>query len=145
MMKKATGFTLIELMIVIAIIGILSVIASSAYLGFAVRAQVAEALSLMSPMTTSVAEYYNHIGTYPPDNDSVGLASPTSVVGNYVVAVDISGSPYNIEATFGRRAAAQITSQILQLSVITDSSGIVRWHCRSPTIEAKYLPTNCRS
>ncbi len=139
------GFTLIELMIVIAIIGILSSIAMNAYQDYIGRAQVSEGLSLTGPMTVSIAEFYSMRGSYPTENQSVGLASPSSIVGSYVSSVDIYGRPYITEVTFGREANDGINGNTLQLSVITDSGGIVRWKCKSPNIEDRYLPTACRN
>lgn len=142
--QNQKGFTLIELMIVVAIIGILAVVASNAYLNYTIRAQVSEALSLMSHMTTGVAEHYNHTGRYPASNESLGLAQAVSIVGNYVDHVDVNGSPSIIEARFGNRASDRITGQLLQFSVITNEVGIVRWQCRSLTISDNYLPIVCR-
>ncbi len=141
MKKVQQGFTLIELMIVVAIIGILAAIAIPAYQDYTIRSQVTEGMSLASGAKTAVAEFYNHKGSWPSDNASSGLATNTAIKGNYVTQVDATGG--TVEATFGGSANTAITGDILILSATT-SAGAVTWKCKSSTIADKYLPTNCR-
>ncbi len=138
------GFTLIELMIVVAIIGILSSIASAAYHDHVARSQVAEALSLTTSLKVSAVEFYNTRGRYPTSNVSVGLASPSSIVGNFVSSVDVYGSPDIIEVTFGGRASDALLGEVLQLSSILGHGGIEKWRCKAPNIRDRYLPSSCR-
>jgi len=144
MMKKAQqGFTLIELMIVVAIIGILAAIAIPAYQDYTIRAQVSEGMSLASGAKTAMAEFYNQRGTYPANNTSAGLAAATDIKGSYVTGVNIGTTVGTVQATYGNKANAKIAADILIISAIT-SAGSVSWTCKSTTLDAKYLPTTCR-
>src|ERR1700741_4763693 len=78
------GFTLIELMIVVAIIGILAAIAIPAYQNYVIRARVSEGSSLADGLKTAVGEFYNQTSRVPPNNNSAGLAAAGSIVGKYV-------------------------------------------------------------
>lgn len=149
-MKKNVqkGFTLIELMIVIAIIGILAAIAIPAYQDYTVRAQVSEGLSLADGAKTSLVEFYNNRGIFPLSNISAGLASAALIKGNYVTSVNVGTVPGRITVTFNQpKANAQIKTKVLTLSAIT-STGSVQFTCgstlRGTTVAAKYLPSSCR-
>ncbi|HFB0448837.1 TPA: pilin, partial [Neisseria gonorrhoeae] len=85
------GFTLIELMIVIAIVGILAAVALPAYQDYTARAQVSEAILLAEGQKSAVTEYYLNNGEWPKDNDSAGVASsPTDIKGKYVKSVTVA-------------------------------------------------------
>jgi type IV pilus assembly protein PilA len=135
------GFTLIELMIVIAIIGILAAIAIPAYQDYVVRSQVTEGLSLSSGAKDAIWEFMSNKGTWPTNNSSAGLAANTSITGNYVTQVDVTGGVVTI--TYGNKANQAITNKTLLLSPTT-KAGSIPWTCKSTTLPDKYLPTNCR-
>src|SRR5690606_6125375 len=112
MKNMQQGFTLIELMIVVAIIGILAAIAIPAYQNYTIRAQVSEGMSLASGVRTSVSEQYQTTGVWPSDNAAAGVASASAITGNYVsqVAVSRSGTDGLITVTFGNDANPAITT-----------------------------------
>ena len=143
-MKKMQGFTLIELMIVVAIIAILAAIALPAYQDYVVRSQVSEGSVLADGAKTAVAEFYSNKGYLPPTNTSAGLAAAISISGNYVTNLNAAGGI--ITATYGNQANTLITGSVLVFSASTNS-GSTAWHCNTAlnTVPQKYLPTACRA
>jgi len=145
MKKIQQGFTLIELMIVVAIIGILAAVAIPAYQDYTIRAKVTEGLSLASAGKTAVSEFYASNGFLPDDNAQAGMALATSIAGNNVrqVAVVTTPSSGSIEVTF---SGGPIDSRTLLL-IPTASAGGVVWDCKDTAnadLEAKYRPSSCR-
>ena len=142
-MKKQQGFTLIELMIVVAIIGILAAIAIPAYQDYTIRAQVSEGLNLSGAAKAAVTEYYQDQGTFPSDNTTAGLELATNITGKYVTQVQVSGAGL-IQVTYGNDANANIAGAILTMTP-TDNAGSVSWACTGDlTLVPKWLPAACR-
>ena len=145
-MKKSMqkGFTLIELMIVVAIIAILAAIALPAYQDYVARSQLSEAMSLTSGARTAVAEYYAERGAMPANNTAAGLSNASSITGRYVQQVSV-GNNGVISATMkgAGSASAKIASGVLTLTP-NDEGGSISWVCGSSTIADKYLPSSCR-
>lgn len=141
-MTKQQGFTLIELMIVVAIIGILAAVAIPAYRDYTIRSQVSEGLSLAGGAKIAITEYVNEHGSMPASNADAALAPASEINGSYVSQVDVSGG--TIEITYGNKANAQIGSDTLIVSTVT-TSGYVGWECKPGTIANKYLPASCRN
>lgn len=154
------GFTLIELMIVVAIIGILAAVAVPQYQQYTVRSQVTEGLAMAAEFKTAVSEFYSARGTAPADNTAVGMEVATNYTGNYVTQILVDGG--DIQVTYGNRANADLSAGVLSLGMWENSAGGVVWVCgeaaaptgatavagansADTTVEAQYLPTDCRA
>ena len=153
------GFTLIELMIVVAIIGILAAIAIPAYQDYIVRSQVTEGLAMASSVKASVAEYYADRGTFPPTEADLGITNPPT--GKYVSGITVTTG--EILITFGNDANANILTQTLRLRPGASANGDIMWQCGDRALTAsadftgvndtanggsllgKYRPSNCRA
>ncbi|MNU93140.1 Fimbrial protein precursor [compost metagenome] len=144
-MKKQQGFTLIELMIVVAIIAILAAIALPAYQDYVARSQVSEAMTLSSGAKTAVTEYYADKGEFPADNAAAGLADAASISGKYVLSVGVDED--TITATM--KPAGSVSAKIADGTFVlkaADAGGSITWDCKSEgTIDAKYRPSSCRN
>ena len=137
-MKIQKGFTLIELMIVVAIIGILAAIAIPAYSNYTKRAKVTELVTAGSACKASVSEYFQAEQAFPADLDAAGCVS---------TATDKIDS-----LTLAANGVITVTSAITDVDgdyVLTPTeaeagSGVLEWSCTASTIPAEYLPANCR-
>ena len=136
------GFTLIELMIVVAIIGILAAIALPAYQDYTARAQMSEAMVLADGQKGAVTEYYADKGVFPGSNASAGIADAASIAGKYVAQVAVGTSGVITATMKASQVAAGIASATLSLTP-TASSGAVQWACTS-NAQDKYVPAACR-
>lgn len=140
--KYQAGFTLIELMIVVAIIGILAAIAIPSYMDYTARSQMSEAMTLASGAKTAVADTYLQTGTFPADNAAAGLAPAASITGTYVDTVTVGTGGVITAAMKDTDVAAGIASATLALTP-TDEGGSISWACTSGA-EDKYVPASCR-
>ncbi|HFC6801399.1 TPA: pilin [Neisseria meningitidis] len=154
------GFTLIELMIVIAIVGILAAVALPAYQDYTARAQVSEAILLAEGQKSAVTEYYLNHGEWPSNNSSAGVASSTDIKGKYVKEVEVKNGV--VTATM---LSSGVNNEIQgkKLSLWAKrQDGSVKWFCGQPVerddtdsatdvkadttdnINTKHLPSTCR-
>ncbi|MDS7965813.1 pilin [Acinetobacter sp. V117_2] len=168
-MNAQKGFTLIELMIVVAIIGILAAIAIPAYQDYTVRSQVTEGLNMAGGVKTAVNDYYTDVGSWPTDikaavcgknatKDCDG-GTNTDYKGNYVSQIDVANGGVNI--TYGNKAnSSALAAKVLSLIPGTDTAKNVTWVCGNAakpdgvtlaaatnitSIDAKYLPGSCKN
>ncbi|HGO7123596.1 TPA: pilin [Neisseria meningitidis] len=154
------GFTLIELMIVIAIVGILAAVALPAYQDYTARAQVSEAILLAEGQKSAVTEYYLNHGEWPGNNTSAGVASSSTIKGKYVKEVEVKNGV--VTATM---LSSGVNNEIKgkKLSLWAKrQNGSVKWFCGQPVtrnagtdevtaatpdtdkINTKHLPSTCR-
>ena len=143
MKKNMQGFTLIELMIVVAIIAILAAIALPAYQDYVARSQVSEAMSLSSGVKTAVAEFYSDRGAWPGNNAAAGVAPAASINGKYVTSTTV-GANGVITSQFrsAGSTSAKIAGQNFTLTP-SDTGGSIRWGCGG-SIANKFKPSSCR-
>ena len=164
--RSAAGFTLIELMIVVAIIGILASMAIPAYHSYTIRAQVAEGLTLASAAKPPIVTYFLDHGQAPVNRPAAGLSgNATDSGGGYTASIDVSNGV--IVITYGNAASALVAGLTLTLTPYESLDGAVVWRCGmsaapaglsllgtanggnaaayiAPTVPTQYLPSNCR-
>ena len=162
---KQKGFTLIELMIVVAIIGILASLAVSAYQTYTVRAQVAEGVSMATGAKTPVIDAYNNTGEPPAGRQEAGMsAAPTDTRGKYVAQVDVDDG--RVVVTYGGDAHVEIFGGEVSFTPYATTGNLIVWRCgaapvpaggapltgngvtaihQPPTIDDRYLPSSCRN
>jgi type IV pilus assembly protein PilA len=158
-LKRVRGFTLIELMIVVAIIGILASIAIPAYQDYTIRAQVVEAFALVDEVKPSVRDHYRERRVWPEDNEDAGTPAPEHLLGQYVAGIVVEGGAMHVR--FGNKAHTSLsgtTLTIRPLYVTANPSSPIAWNCgrsappqgMSPQgmdrtdVPSKFLPSACR-
>jgi type IV pilus assembly protein PilA len=160
MKRIQRGFTLIELMIVVAIIGILAAIAIPAYQDYTIRAQVSEGLNLAAAAKAAISESYLNTGVAPADRPTAGMSNaPGDTQGKYVSALQVANG--QIQVTYGNDANATIQGMVLTISPYLSTDNSVTWVCGlstppaalvgpmgaavgGTTVPPQYLPSSCR-
>lgn len=167
-MRAERGFTLIELMVVVAIVAILAAIALSQYQDYVIRAQIAEGMSLADGVKSQVVDFYTKKGHFPAGgcaggtpagNASVGLASPASITGNYVSEVRVAGEgcaplePGSILLVFSSDSPQRANSSIDDAALLfepTTHAGSISWECKrfliagGVVLKENWVPSSCR-
>ena len=168
MKKMQQGFTLIELMIVVAIIGILAAVALPAYQDYTIRAQITEGPAMTGGLKSAIGDFYSAKGAWPTDNAEAicgvtpapstctGSAS-TDNKGNYISEVEVIDG--GMQITFGNKANAKIAAKTLAIVPGVDAAGNISWICgtaATPTgvtkatstaatdVDSRYLPSSCK-
>lgn len=166
MKKYQQGFTLIELMIVVAIIGILSAIAVPAYQDFTIRSQVSEGINMTADLKTAASEFWSQRGRTGAGAESIGVAAtPESIQGTYVAGIEVetsddSDGEFAFHIEYGNKANNKIVGKKVSIRSTSNPAGSLVWFCGNATdisaniaepainnetdVDDKYMPTACR-
>lgn len=142
---KMRGFTLIELMIVVAIIAIISALAITVYSASIAKSQLTEAITIADGLKTAVTEYQHETGSCPVAGQG-SILSPASYAGRFVAKAVITGGkgPCVITATMkSQSVSSQIQGKTVSLTMQPSTNGMAMWKCTS-TAASIYLPNTCR-
>ena len=147
--KTQQGFTLIELMIVIAIVGILAAIALPAYQDYTVRAKMSEVIATIAEAKTTIAEYAANKGSMPVNAAQAGINTDSN--GNFVASATYTGTAgtgtYTVTASNATELQGAASMEVELIGTINTTTRVVTWTCgpaSGSTSESKYLPSSCR-
>ena len=130
------------LILIVPLVGIIAAVSLPAYQDYAIRAQVAEGLTLASWPKQAVVEYYESEDGWPADNEVAGLPAPTDIAGKYVESISVEDG--GIYIGYGGGANPVIDGLTLYLVPVRSEGQVLEWRCGSDDIAAKWLPASCR-
>ena len=139
------GFTILEILFVLAIISILAVIAMPMYFDYKVRAKISEGFALADPVKFSVAEYYLTSGTWPDSNATAGIKDPASFRSNNVDSISISGNNTGADVTITYLIPQLGSDNTIVLAASNASGRLIEWTCTQGSVINKYRPADCKS
>lgn len=140
MTHRSSGFTLIELMIVVAIIGILASMAINSYQTYVLRAQVSEGINMATAAKPRIVEAFLNRGDAPQDRTEAGMTpNGTDTQGNYVQSIDIVNG--RIDIAYGNASSASINARILSMTPYVSADGSILWRCGAADLPAGSVGT----
>lgn len=159
MMQKDSGFSLMELLVVLAMMAILATMAVPAIVSPMAKDQVKESLDLVAHLKTSVAFYQAAMATMPADNAAAGIPVPDKLIGNYVKSIELEQGAFHI--VFGNKAVGLLDGKVLTVRAVSvqgSPASPISWVCgyskvpagmqaagsNRSTVPAKFLPVACR-
>jgi len=142
------GFTLIELMIVVAIVGILAAVALPAYQDYISRSKITEPVGLLDGLRTDINGYYTDQNSFPTLRQLTAYAGPKAISGKFTSTIDdaAAGTGGRFLATMKNSAGANLAGKTIQMSFFT-VGGVLKHTCKAPAsggVPVKYMPTECR-
>ncbi len=158
-MKKGNGFTLIELMIVVSMIGVLASVALPQYQSYVIRGEVTEALTMASTLREDVTTYYVETLEFPKNNKQAGAPAPDKLIANRITGVEVADGA--IHVTLGNKVAKPLQGKVLTFRPATvngSPKSPISWLCgydepvngmsavgaNRTTVDPEYLPSACR-
>jgi type IV pilus assembly protein PilA len=141
---RQTGFTIIELLITVAIIGILLNVAIVSYRDYQIRTRVSSGISLSAGVKTAVADYFSNHARMPSNNPDAGLPAASTINSEYVNSIGIGTTPVTGTITISYRDIPGISSGATALLQPAMAQAGIKWTCKSRTIRDKHLPSSCR-
>lgn len=141
---RQRGFSLLEILLALAIVSILAVIAIPPYLDYTVRARVSEGIALVDPIKARVTVYYQSTGTWPDSNATADLEAPAAYKSDNVDAISVAAGTAGVAITVSYRIPALGGNNTIVFTPDT-ATGWIQWSCKQGTMANRYRPATCRT